>query len=98
MNSQALVKDPSGRQQERTKIRARLKLMHPDTGEVSVFTDNLPDGGLFVLGGSRPLPAVGEIVWLQLQGLPVEAPVVKARIVRQNEMGIGVMFLDPISA
>ena len=97
MNAQALVKDPNGRRQERTKIRARLKLTHPMTGEVSVFTDNLSDGGLFVLGGNRTLPAVGEIVQLQLQGLPVEAPVIKARIVRKNENGIGVMFLEAIT-
>ena len=94
MTAQTVGKNPSGRRQERTKMRARLKLTHPDVGELSVFTDNLSDGGLFILQGDHTLPGVGEVVQLQVQDVPVEAPILTAKVVRQVEEGIGVMFID----
>lgn len=94
MITQASVKDPSGRRHERTKMRARIKLMHPSTGDLSVFTKDLSDGGLFIFSEDHALPNTGEVIQLQVQDVPVEAPILNAKVVRRTEKGIGVMFLD----
>lgn len=87
-------KNPSGRQHERTKMRARLKMIHPVVGGLLVYTRDLSDGGLFILSGQHSLPEVGEIIKVQIQDVPVEAPILTAKIVRKTEDGIGVMFLQ----
>lgn len=94
MSAEALLKNPNGRQHERTKLKARLKLIHHTMGEATVFTADLSDGGLFILRGDGELPDVGEIIQLQVQDVPVEAPVLRAKIVRKNTDGVGVMFVD----
>lgn len=95
MAAQNLAKNPSGRRHERTKLRARLKLTHASLGSVVVYSADLSDGGLFALQAEHALPDVGEIVQLQVQDVPVEAPILHAKVVRKNEDGIGVMFLEP---
>lgn len=85
--------NPSGRQHERIKMRARLKMVHPAVGDLLVYTSDLSDGGLFIEYAGNPLPEVGELVRIQLQDVPVEAPVLTAKIVRKTEDGVGVMFV-----
>jgi len=94
MDAQVRPKNPSGRRHERTKMRAKIKLIHPAVGEVLVFCADLSDGGLFILQGEYVLPDIGAIVQLQVQDVPVEAPILTAKIVRRTNDGVGVMFLD----
>jgi len=86
--------NPSGRRHERTKMRARLKMIHPQVGDLIVFIADISDGGLFILHGGHTLPDIGELIKVQIQGLPVEAPVLTAKIMRKTDEGIGVMFLN----
>ncbi len=84
----------SGRKHLRTKIRAQLKIAHPAFGEAIVSIENLSDGGIFIPACDQAFPEVGEILNVQVQDLPVDAPVLKAKIVRSNKEGIGLMFVE----
>jgi hypothetical protein len=62
------------------------------SGETLVYTQDLSDGGLFVLSEGKTLPKVGEIVQVQVQGALIDAPVLEAEVMRVTNEGIGLMF------
>jgi hypothetical protein len=67
--------------------------MHPAVGELQVGMRDMSDGGVFLFTGDRNDLAIGDTV--EIQALDIEdAPVLKARIVRREPDGIGLMFLD----
>jgi hypothetical protein len=83
----------------RTHVRTRLtmvvKLTHPVMGEFILNTGDISDGGAYVYAKDAPLPGIGEIVDIQVQGLPDGlAPVVKMRVARVDKTGIGMAYLD----
>ena len=78
----------------RTRLRAEVKLNHPETGEQISHTRDISEEGAFVMNEGINLPAIGEIIEVQVQGLPGEAaPVVRMRIVRVDREGIGLEFV-----
>jgi hypothetical protein len=88
-------KEFNRRRSVRTPLRAAVKLTHPQIGAVEVHTRDISDGGAFVLAEEQALPALGEVVEVQLQGLSGEAvPVVRMRVVRVDKEGIGLQLLD----
>lgn len=79
----------------RTKLRAEVKLSHPEVGEVDLHTSDISDSGAYILVGGKSVPDVGECVSVQVQGMGGgDAPVVKMRIVRMDNKGIGLEFVD----
>ncbi|MDX9874156.1 MAG: PilZ domain-containing protein [Spongiibacteraceae bacterium] len=82
------------RQFVRTRLRAEVKVSHPEMGELFLHTRDISDGGAYIVGtgvGARP----GDIVDVQLQGLPGEpAPVVQMRVVRVDRDGMGLQFVS----
>ncbi len=80
----------------RTRLRAAVTLRHPELGDVAAYTRDISDGGAYVLSGAgQPLPKLGDVVEVQVQGLPGgEAPVVRMRVVRIDPNGIGLQFID----
>ncbi len=79
----------------RTRLRAEVKLNHPVAGEQLAHTRDISEGGAYVLNEGLTLPALGEIIEVQVQGLPGEAaPVVRMKVVRVDREGIGLEFLD----
>ncbi len=87
-------KNKSGRRHVRTPIRTKVKLGHNELGELMVFSGNISDGGVYVELTASEKPQVGDVVSIQIQGLPIEAPVVPARVVRIEESGLGLEFLE----
>ena len=80
----------------RTRLRTEVRLTHPEIGDVSAHTRDISDGGAYVYAEGQLLPALGEIVEVQVQGLPGgDAPVVRMRVVRIDKEGIGLQFVDP---
>lgn len=78
----------------RSKLKADIKLTHPDTGELSLHTADISDGGAFVLAEGNTLPGVGQHVSVQVQGIgDGEAPVVTMKVVRSDTTGIGLAFI-----
>lgn len=79
----------------RTKLRAAIKLIHPEIGELMLHTSDISDSGAYIFSEGNTLPAIGEEVTVQVQGLPGdEAPLVGMRIVRADKDGIGLEYLS----
>jgi len=78
----------------RTPMKCQVKVTHPNIGEVMVNTRDISDGGLFLLTESIPMPPVGTIVQGQVQGMGIEGPILKLKIVRLEPAGIGLKFIN----
>jgi hypothetical protein len=79
----------------RTRLTMVVKLTHPVMGEFMLNTGDISDGGAYVYEKDAPLPEIGEIVEIQVQGLPDGlAPIVKMRVRRKDKTGIGMSYLD----
>lgn len=83
------------RQYPRTTMRCRIKISHPDIGEVFGQTRDLSDGGVFVENPDLAKLPTGTRVKGQVQDMPIEAPildmVVQRTIVGE---GAGLAFAD----
>ncbi len=83
------------RQYPRTAMRCRIKISHPQIGEVFGFTRDLSDGGVFVENADLAGLAPGTKVQGQVQDMPIEAPVLAMQIQRVIAgEGAGMAFLD----
>jgi len=83
------------RQYPRTPMRCRIKISHPDIGEVFGFTRDLSDGGVFVENPDLGGLASGTEVQGQVQDMPIEAPVLRMRVQRAVPgQGAGLQFID----
>ena len=84
----------NNRRSPRTRLRAEVKLNLPTVGEQRTHTRDISEGGAFVLNEGIEAPALGEIIEVQVQGLPGEAaPVVRMKVVRIDRDGIGLAFI-----
>lgn len=82
------------RKHQRTSMSARIMVRHAAIGERVFNMRDLSDGGIFVIVDNNDFPEVGSAVEVQVQGLPVEAPVRTMRVVRRSEEGFGLQFID----
>lgn len=81
------------REHIRTAMKAKVKVVHEELGEFVFPTRDISDGGVFIVVESEPFtPAIGDRVTVQVQGLPVPAPVLTMVVVRQGEDGYGLQF------
>lgn len=83
------------RNHPRTRLRAEVKVNLPGAGEIHSHTRDISDTGAFVLGtGGSMAIAVGDVVEVQVQGLPGgDAPIVRMRVVRLDKDGMGLEFV-----
>ena len=82
------------RQDVRTKLVARVKLVSPNVGEFDVRSGDISDSGVYLYSLGHELPEIGSVVKLQVQDLPGgDAPIIEAKIVRRDAQGIGLRFL-----
>ncbi|MCW9023769.1 MAG: PilZ domain-containing protein [Gammaproteobacteria bacterium] len=82
------------RRHTRHPLEVDVKITHPDIGEKIVKTKNISDSGLFLIVEPTEMPAIGDVVQGQIQGMLDDAPVVKMKIVRVEEEGLGLQFID----
>lgn len=81
------------REHIRTAMSAKVKVTHPVQGEFIFSTRDISDGGVFVVVDTEPFaPELGDKVTVQVQGLPVPAPVLDMVIVRKTSDGFGLQF------
>lgn len=80
----------------RNKLRAEVKLSHPEVGDLTLHTGDISESGAYILAEGNDLPAVGEVVEVQVQGLGDggSGPLVKMRVVRFDNEGIGLQFVN----
>ena len=71
------------RSNTRAPLKVRIRIDHPVHGELMVVTRDISDSGVIVvIDDAQSLLQIGEQVAGQVQGLPVEAPVVQMLVVR----------------
>ncbi|MBW7469574.1 PilZ domain-containing protein [Marinobacter sp. M216] len=81
------------REHIRTAMSAKVKVMHPELGEFVFSTRDISDGGVFIVVDATPFePELGDTVTVQVQGLPVPAPVLDMIVVRRTRDGFGLQF------
>jgi hypothetical protein len=81
----------NNRQFQRTRFASRVYVDHPRHGSAMFTTGNVSDGGVYIERGAFDLE-VGDIVAVQVQGLPIEAPVVRMLVVRSDASGFGLRY------
>jgi len=79
------------RQFQRTRFASRVKVDHPRHGSAVFTTGDVSDGGIYLRQGPFELE-VGECVQVQMQGLPIEAPILRMLVVRRDAEGYGLCF------
>ncbi len=89
------MSDTNDRKYPRTRLRAEVKLSHPKVGEQHSHTRDISEGGAFIMNEGIALPEIGDVVEVQVQGLPGEAaPVVPMRVIRIDKEGIALKFIE----
>ena len=80
-----------------TRLSIRLEVeLHIEGQAASLHTRDLSNNGVYIEASERQLPTVGSIVYIKLkQGFQGEdAPMVKAQVVRADNDGIALKFLE----
>ncbi|MDI9245194.1 PilZ domain-containing protein [Marinobacter sp. CHS3-4] len=79
----------------RTAMSAKVKVVHDSQGEFVFSTRDISDGGVFIVVDAEPFePEIGDKLTVQVQGLPVPAPVLDMVVVRKTNDGFGLQFED----
>ncbi|WP_422910773.1 PilZ domain-containing protein [Pseudomonas sp. MAC6] len=85
----------NSRKNVRTPLKVRLRIEHPLHGELMVTTRDISECGVYVLmDQAQNTLAMGEQVQGQVQGLPMEAPVLTLEVVRVEPLGVGLRFIQ----
>jgi hypothetical protein len=81
------------REHKRTPLKVQLRIDHPIHGQMLVTTRDISENGVFVvIDDAQRLLQIGELVSGQVQGLPMEAPVVQMEVVRFEPSGVALVF------
>ena len=81
------------REHIRTAMSAKVKVVHEELGEFIFSTRDISDGGVFIVVDTEPFaPNLGDTVTVQVQGLPVPAPILDMVVVRKTNDGYGLQF------
>lgn len=76
-------------------MSAKVRVTHEELGEFVFSTRDISDGGVFIVVDTEPfVPSIGDSVQVQVQGLPVPAPVLDMVVVRKTNDGFGLQFAD----
>lgn len=78
----------------RTAMNARVSVTHETLGEKIYAIRDVSDGGIFIIVEEGEVPAIGDRVTVQVQGLPIPAPVLDMVVVRMTVDGFGLQFVD----
>lgn len=85
--------DDDRREHMRTALSAKVKVVHERFGEFVFSTRDISDGGVFIVINDEPFsPELGDNVTVQVQGLPIPAPVLDMIVVRKTVDGFGLQF------
>jgi hypothetical protein len=82
------------RRHVRTPFVCRIKIIHDSVGELVVKTRDISDGGVFVVLEPEQIPPIGTQLVGQVQGLLDDAPMLQMEVVRLEDSGVGLRFID----
>lgn len=81
------------REHNRSPLKVQLRIDHPLHGQLMVTTRDISEKGVFVvIDDAQRLLTIGEVVSGQVQGLPMEAPIVRMEVVRFEPSGVALVF------
>lgn len=76
-------------------MSTKVKVEHASFGSAIFSTRDISDGGVFIVSTSDEYEmALGDKVQVQVQGLPVPAPILEMVVVRRTVDGFGLCFAD----
>lgn len=77
----------------RTAMSAKVKVIHETLGDYIFSTRDISDGGVFIVLDAEIFePSIGDLVQVQVQGLPMPAPVLEMVVIRKTIDGYGLEF------
>ena len=82
------------RRHARTAIGLRVSIDDAHHGPRFYQTRDISDNGMFVLVRDAPLPPLGSMVNVQVQGVINDAPSLRMRVVRSDSEGFGLRLCD----
>jgi hypothetical protein len=82
------------REHIRTALNAKVSVKHWDIDYRVFSTRDISDGGIFIVVEDDFSPQLGDRVQVQVQGLPIPAPVLEMVVVRKTVDGFGLQFAD----
>lgn len=77
----------------RTRFDSRVLVQHPSAGLAVFRTGDVSDGGVYLQKGEFSL-SVGDLVIVQIQDVPVEAPRMRMQVMREDAGGYGLQFAE----
>ncbi len=78
----------------RTAFNAKVKITQDGLGEWFFHTRDISDTGIFVcVNEDHQFPGLGTKVKVQMQGLPISAPVLDMIVIRKGMDGYGLQFV-----
>ncbi len=88
------MKGKNQRRHPRIKIELEVELLLPEQDTLILKSGNMSQEGLFLCATPECVPAVGSEVYVRLKNAlgDGEPPLVRARVVRVEEGGIGLHF------
>ena len=93
MTTMASASQQDRRIHPRTSLNARVRVAHEMIGEDLYYTRDISDGGIYVVVDGGEFPPLGSVVEVQVQGLPIPAPVLRMQVVREGVDGFGLQFV-----
>ncbi|GAA3952157.1 PilZ domain-containing protein [Allohahella marinimesophila] len=91
----AAAKSKELRQHQRIKASFRVEVVHPDTGVMQSQTRDISESGAFIKIKNELLSHKNVIIQLRVLGLPTgPGELVTGRVVRVEEDGLGVLFVQ----
>lgn len=84
----------NNRQHPRTTMKCMIKISHPSFGDVVAQTRDLSDGGVYVKHEDLRTLQLGDTVTGQVQGMPIDAPILQMVVTRVDAEGIGLRFIS----
>jgi len=84
------------RKHTRVSVTVNIKISHPSIEDKIVKTRNISDSGIFILVEPTEMPAEGEIIVGQVQGMADTPPSLSMKVVRVENEGLGMEFLNNI--
>ncbi len=78
----------------RTPMRCRIRIWHDSFGDMDVITRDVSDTGVFLLIQDTEQLPIGAIVKGQIQGMPMEAPILDMEVMRLAPEGMGLRYCN----
>ncbi len=95
LRSQYLLEHmPDKRQNLRSEMTLQIKVWGENLPKIILKTKNLSDSGIFLLSEDQAVLPLDTVLNVQVQGLPIDAPVKLMKVVRVGSEGFGLQHIE----